>query len=113
MIAPLLPPPSVNQKKLSKSEQPLNLAKMQERRKRNKRIKKLVFFSFFVLEGVFVAFFIKFYSKKFEFGLSLAILFSLINVCYLMIYTYIINSYNKPKNDPGIVIWWMCCVRVG
>ena len=18
-----------------------------------------------------------------------------------------------PKNDPGIIIWWLCCIRVG
>lgn len=95
------------------ADEPLNLAKLHKKRQRRERIRKLVFFSFFILEALLVVAFIKFYSKKFQLGLSIAILFSLMNICYLLIYSNIIHNWNKPSNDPGIVIWWMCCLRLG
>ena len=37
----------------------------------------------------------------------------MINTLFLMLNVFIIESMVTPKNDPGIIIWWLCCIRVG
>ena len=37
----------------------------------------------------------------------------IINTLFLMIYVFIVKSMVTPKNDPGIIIWWLCCIRIG
>lgn len=30
-----------------------------------------------------------------------------------MIRVFIVDSKIIPKNDPGIKIWWLCCIKFG
>lgn len=51
--------------------------------------------------------------RGFAFGLQLCFLFMLFNLCIYLISQYIWNPVIKPKKDPGLIVWWMCCLRVG
>ena len=31
----------------------------------------------------------------------------------IMVRVYIVDSKIVPKNDPGITIYWMCCLKFG
>ena len=52
------------------------------------------------------------YYSNFEFGLFMCFIILTINSMGALIY-YEVNPIVKLKNDPGIIIWWMCCLRFG
>ena len=37
----------------------------------------------------------------------------MVNLSLLLVYGNIKQSMYKPKHDPGILIWWFCCIRIG
>ena len=37
----------------------------------------------------------------------------LINTSFALVSIHIISTVIKPNNDPGLVIWWLCCTRYG
>ena len=50
-------------------------------------------------------------SKGYPLGISIACFLLLLNICAIMIYLTVHDS--GINNDPGIVIWWLCCIRIG
>ena len=84
-----------------------------EKRARNKKIRKVVFWGFTIVQIMFLVFFLFYFSQTFVCGQTLCVIIMLVNWSAYMVHANIINSYVKPKNDPGILIWWLCCVRIG
>ena len=66
-----------------------------------------------VLGVVFLCLFFFFASKDLTFAKFIIIIMTIMNVQTYLIRKYIKDADLKPKNDPGIVIWWMCCLRQG
>ena len=59
----------------------------------------VVLFSFFIRSG------------GFPLGIAIACFLLLLNVCAIMLFKTLDDQ--GINNDPGIVIWWLCCIRVG
>jgi hypothetical protein len=82
-------------------------------KERKRRLFKNIFFvmSFIIIFGSFL--FEIHYLNKYYLGVLLVALIQLFFFCLAIAYLNIkLNKY-KPKNDPGIVIWWFFCLRIG
>ena len=53
------------------------------------------------------------YFRNFLFGRVLTLVIIMINTMILLIRINIVEHINNPKNDPGIIIWWLCCLSIG
>ena len=53
------------------------------------------------------------YFNKFKFGISLALLVFFMNGLGGLVYLNVYKAVFRPKNDPGIMIWWLCCIKLG
>mgnify|MGYP006121657475 CR=1 FL=1 len=84
----------------------------QKKKKRRALIKKILFI-FAVLEIVSLTLVTYYWCRNFFFGKAMVALFAVINVSMIMVRVFIIDSTTIPKNDPGIVIYWLCCLRFG
>jgi hypothetical protein len=51
--------------------------------------------------------------KGFDFGIALFLLVIMLNVGGGLIYLNVLRAVFRPKDDPGILIWWLCCIRIG
>lgn len=65
------------------------------------------------LQLLFLIFFAMLSYKQLPFGTLACIIMNWFNICGYLVWKYVINPPMKPINDPGIVIWWLCCLRVG
>lgn len=84
-----------------------------KKRKRRELMIKVGTYIFFGVELGFLAVFFTLSYKEFFFGTMLCILLNMVNFCVFMIYKAIVNPVVKPFNDPGILVWWLCCIRLG
>lgn len=91
----------------------LTFLKKHRMRKRKELMVKMSTYMFFGVELGFMAFFFTLSYKEFYFGTMLCILLNIINFCVFMIIRAVIKPVVKPINDPGILVWWMCCIRFG
>jgi len=53
------------------------------------------------------------YMQGFNLGVYLFILVFLLNFTVGIVYINVHRAVFRPKNDPGLKIWWLCCIRVG
>ena len=53
------------------------------------------------------------FFRWFDVGVCLALFIFMIHLSFAVIYVNILNNYLRPQNDPGILIWWLCCLRLG
>ena len=44
---------------------------------------------------------------------SIFIFIVLINTSLALVRLNFIDTFVRPTNDPGIIIWWLCCIRFG
>jgi len=51
--------------------------------------------------------------NEFHLGISLSVLVLLLNINGGLIYLNVLRAVFRPKNDPGITIWWLCCIKIG
>ena len=51
--------------------------------------------------------------NNFPFGISLFFIIFMINGCAGLIYLNVHKAVIRPVNDPGITIWWLCCIKFG
>ena len=85
---------------------------LQKRKKMRKRIKVFAFMLcliqiiFFLGVSIFVL-------KDYLFGLFCSLIFVFVNINCIMIRIHIIDNPIAPRNDPGITIWWLCCLKFG
>jgi len=49
----------------------------------------------------------------FDLGISLFVLVLCLNISGGLIYLNVLRAVFRPKNDPGISIWWLCCIKLG
>jgi len=85
---------------------------LQKRKKMRKRI-KLCALIFCVLQVVFLLVLGFTRLKHYLFGWVYTIIIILLNINFVMIRIYVIDNTIAPKNDPGITIWWLCCITFG
>ena len=74
---------------------------------------KLAAFIFLVLQVAFLMFLGATTLKDYLFGWAYTIIIILININFVFIRIYVIDNTIAPKNDPGITIWWLCCIKFG
>ena len=53
------------------------------------------------------------YWQNFVFGKVSMLIFMILNVMMISIRVFIIDSNITPKHDPGITIYWCCCLKFG
>ena len=53
------------------------------------------------------------FMRKFQLAMNAMITLFWVNFSIGMIYFNIILSVYRPSNDPGIKVWWLCCIRLG
>jgi hypothetical protein len=87
--------------------------KLQEKRVRKERVRKIGTWIFLVAQLAFLIFFWVVSIDSYKFGAYLCALLFMLNCLIFLISLTITNAIIKPKRDPGIVIWWLCCLRVG
>ena len=51
--------------------------------------------------------------KGFDFGGLMVIFMILINTSLAMVKINVVDCIIRPQNDPGILVWWLCCIRFG
>lgn len=51
--------------------------------------------------------------RLFDLGIAASIGLGLANFCGALIYLNITKAVIRPVDDPGISIWWLCCVKFG
>ena len=49
----------------------------------------------------------------FVFQNEMLVFIFLINMVMLAIRMVIIDNYLVPMHDPGITVWWLCCIKFG
>ena len=74
------------------------------------KISVLVFLAIEII--ILIVLKIKFWSN-FDFGYFSMLIFMMLNIMMISIRVFVIDSTTKPKNDPGIFIWWCCCLKLG
>ena len=65
------------------------------------------------IEIVFLILLQVFYCSNFPFGLISTLIFVVLNLSMLFIRVFVVDATIIPKNDPGITIYWLCCLRFG
>jgi hypothetical protein len=102
---------TVRDTKKSKYQKTFN--ELYNKRKSKEKALKIGKWTFFISEIVFVIAFTGVSYKEFRFGIMLAFIINLFNICVYLIFQYFVNPVIKHKKDSGLIIWWMCCLRVG
>jgi len=74
---------------------------------------KRVYFALAVLEIALLFYFAYVKCKDFLFGRMSVGIFAMVNISLIMVRVFIVDSTVTPKNDPGITIYWMCCLKFG
>ena len=66
-----------------------------------------------IIEMSVLAYLNAFYFQRFFFGKALSIFIIMVITIMFLVRINIVEHINTPKNDPGIIIWWLCCSSVG
>jgi hypothetical protein len=83
-------------------------------RKARQRLCAWVLYSALAIQIVIIIYFLMLDNfRGYPLGSCLVIYLTLINFTAVMVYVNIIKSVYRPSNDPGILIWWLCCVNIG
>ena len=85
---------------------------LKERKQRRKQIKKWLYI-LLVLQSLMLITLKYIYWNDFLFGQVSTAIFIIINATIVSIRVFIIESNIHTKNDIGIKIWWLCCLRFG
>lgn len=85
------------------------------RRLYNQRKQRELFKKYSIIIGVSIQmiFLIIFFLQSgfFPLGVAVALFLLLLNICFIAL--YLIYDDQGLSKDPGIVVWWLCCIRVG
>lgn len=85
---------------------------LKKKRLRQRRLRRFLWMLTIIQILVVISIDLTFYYA-FQFGLSVSIFILMINFCITMIYLNIHKAIVRPKDDPGMMIWWWCCLRIG
>jgi len=66
-----------------------------------------------VIQLFIMFFYFVYYFTSFDFGKELILIVIMLNSCLFTIRNFVVLDIHAPVNDPGIIVWWMCCLRLG
>ena len=84
-----------------------------KKKKQKKAMRLLLMITVTVIQIFILFFFYNYYFDSFDFGKELTVLVIMFNSCMFVIRNFVVLDLYAPPNDPGIVIWWLCCLRIG
>ena len=84
-----------------------------EQRKKRAKLCRGLFGLLLALHIAILIYLILQFSRGFQLAINAMITLFWVNFSIGMIFFNIILSFYRPSNDPGIRVWWLCCIRLG